>query len=73
MAHAALSNLGSTGPKLIRADRYYVWVDPAALVELDADIQQERLRLAAWECAQPALAAKKLAQALELACNLRFA
>ncbi|HXW80276.1 MAG TPA: AAA family ATPase, partial [Acidimicrobiales bacterium] len=46
LAHAALSALGRPGQALIQADRNHIWADPAAHVELDVDVQEERLRRA---------------------------
>ena len=46
MAHAALSTLGNPGRRFLQADRNYIWADPATVVELDVDVQEESLRVA---------------------------
>jgi class 3 adenylate cyclase/tetratricopeptide (TPR) repeat protein len=53
MARAALSTLGTAGQELIQADRNYIWVNAAVPYELDADVQENRLRMAA--VAEPGL------------------
>ena len=58
MAHAALSNLGGPGNELIQADRNYIWADPDTQVELDVDVQEERLRRGLG--AEPGLARDEL-------------
>jgi class 3 adenylate cyclase len=53
MAHTALSALGAAGQELIQADRNYLWASAAVPVEVDAEVQKEKLRLAA--AAKPGL------------------
>ena len=46
MTHAALSSLGGSGRGLLQADRTHIWADPGALLEIDVELQEEKLRLA---------------------------
>ena len=46
MARAALSALGEEAPGLVQADRTHIWADPSTPLEIDLDVQEERLRSA---------------------------
>ena len=46
MARASLSALGEEAAGLIQADRAHVWANPGAPLEVDLDLQEERLRSA---------------------------
>ena len=46
MARAALGKLGGPGSGLLQADRTHIWANPGAVLEIDLEIQEQRLRSA---------------------------
>jgi hypothetical protein len=46
MARGALSPIGAPGRGLLQANRTHIWVNPSTPLEVDLDLQEERMRSA---------------------------
>ncbi len=46
MARGALSPIGAPGRGLLQANRTHIWLNPTTPLEVDLDLQQERMRAA---------------------------